>query len=72
MIEIRASNSEKEEDLGTLYLLARPVIGDDISLFRNDVMELWRVMSVQHHPSRSPDRTPVLNIAMKRWVAAER
>jgi hypothetical protein len=69
MIEVRASNSEEEENLGTLYLAARPVIGDDIALFRDDVSEIWRVVSVKHLPSRSRERQPVLTVAMKRWVA---
>jgi hypothetical protein len=68
-VEVRASNSEFEEDLGTLYLAARPVIGDDISLYRANTVELWRVVSVKHLPARLPEQTPVLNIAMKRWIA---
>lgn len=72
MIEVRASNSEREESLGTFYLAARPIIGDDVSLFRNDVMEVWRVVSVKHLPARTPEQTPALTVAMKRWVAAER
>lgn len=69
MIAVRARNSEKEEDLGTLYLAARPIIGDDVSLFRDDVMEVWRVMSVQHLPVRTADQTPAFTVTMKRWIA---